>query len=245
MELSFSSLFHTSSKNGSKGHPPIANDIKNWPEEWKTTYYKTYPRFPHIPLLEKNLRADFFDLIRNRVSFRDFSRKKIAFSDLSLLLKYSCGITGKLSDDRFRRAHPSGGARFPIETYIIVLRSEEEVLPGVYHYSVKEHALDVVVQRTFSDKELDMLFLYPWVKDASIIILMTAVFWRTQHKYGERGYRYVLLEAGHIGQNIYLTSQALGLGCTGLGGTRDEHLEKLLDIDGVTEALVYALAIGN
>jgi SagB-type dehydrogenase family enzyme len=74
---------------------------------------------------------------------------------------------------------------------------------------------------------------------------MTDVFWRNQNKYGERGYRYILLEAGHIGQNIYLVSEALGLKCCALGGTRDENLEELVDIDGVTESVVYALAVGK
>ena len=73
---------------------------------------------------------------------------------------------------------------------------------------------------------------------------MTAVFSRTQNKYGERGYRYVLLEAGHVGQNLALAAEALGLRCAPLAGTRDETIETLLDIDGVTESLVYTLVFG-
>ena len=73
---------------------------------------------------------------------------------------------------------------------------------------------------------------------------MTAVFSRNQMKYGERGYRYVLLEAGHIGQNMYLNAAALSLKCCALGGTIDSKLEKFLDIDGITESVVYAVAFG-
>ena len=76
-------------------------------------------------------------------------------------------------------------------------------------------------------------------------IIMTAVFDRSQMKYGERGYRYMLIEAGHVGQNFCLTAEALGLKCSALGGTHDEPIERLLDIDGVTESVMYALAIGK
>ena len=78
-----------------------------------------------------------------------------------------------------------------------------------------------------------------------ILLAITGVFDRTQVKYGERGYRYALLEAGHVGQNVYLATQALGLGCCGLAGTRDLAIEELLGIDGVTESLLYTLVIGT
>ncbi len=264
MELpDFSKIFHQSSKDHSKGHPPIPANSDEWPEEWKTTYYKAYPRLPKVKLDENPLPTatasvgtavfgtvpagrDFFELVRRRKSRRDFSRTPVTKHDLSLLLKYSCGNTGPLGEEsRRRRAQPSGGARFPIEVYPIVFRPGGYLKAGLYHYNVKDHALDVLWDREFSDADVDGLFTYPWVKDAALTFVMTGIFWRTQNKYGERGYRYILHEAGHIGQNVYLVSEALGLKCCALGGTRDENLEKLIDIDGVTEAVVYALAVGR
>ena len=64
-------------------------------------------------------------------------------------------------------------------------------------------------------------------------------------KYGDRGYRHVLAEAGHLAQNLYLISSALGLSCCAMGGYYDEEINNLLDIDGVGESIVYILAIGN
>ena len=249
MDIDFSELFHHSSKDHSKGHPPISNDDSEWPDEWKTTYYKAYPRLPKIKLDDGHVLADFFDLIKKRQSRRDFRREPITKRELSLLLKYSCGNTSDMGDGRYHRAQASGGARFPIEVYPIVFRSGDPsadgLKAGLYHYNVKDHVLDVLWDREFNDEDIDKIFTYSWVKDAGLGIVMTAVFWRNQNKYGERGYRYILLEAGHIGQNIYLVSQALGLKCCALGGTRDENLEKLIDIDGVTESVVYGLAIGK
>lgn len=244
-ETDFSKIFHQSSKNRTKGHPVIPMDSRDWPEEWKTTYYKTYPRLLKIDLTDNPPSADFFDLIKKRESRRDFTRTPIAKNELSLLLKYSCGNIRQLEGGQNRRAQPSGGARFPIEVYPIIFRSGEDLKSGLYHYNVKAHKLDVLWDRQFSDEDIDNLFTYPWAKGAALGIVMTSVFWRTQQKYGERGYRFVLLEAGHIGQNIYLISEALGLKCCALAGTYDENLEKLIDIDGVTESVVYALAIGK
>ena len=87
--------------------------------------------------------------------------------------------------------------------------------------------------------------MYPYVKNASVAIVMSAIFWRMQNKYGERGYRNILLEAGHIGQNIYLISEALGLKCCAQAGTIDESLEKFLSLDGREESIVYGFAIGK
>ncbi len=248
MDIDFSKLFHQSSKDHPKGHPPIPEKYDDWPEEWRTTYYKAYPRLPKIDLDYEQPKADFFDLIKKRQSRRDFTRAPITKRELSLLLKYSCGNMGEMGEGRYRRAQPSGGGRFPIEVYPIIFRSDpvtDGLKSGLYHYNVKDHQLDVLWDRGFSDEDIGHIFTYPWVKNAAVGILMTSVFWRNQNKYGERGYRYVLLEAGHIGQNIYLVCEALGLKCCALGGTRDENLEKLIDIDGVTESVIYGFAIGK
>ena len=248
MSVDLSKVFHQSSKNHTKGHLPISTDFKDWPDEWKATYYKAYPRLPKIELEDGPPSADFFDLIKKRKSRRDFLREPITKKELSLLLKYSCGNTEPMASGRFHRAQASGGARFPIEVYPIIFRSDsagDGLMAGLYHYNVKDHGLDVLWAREFSDDNIHGIFTYPWVKDAAVGIVMTAVFWRNQNKYGERGYRYILLEAGHIGQNLYLACEAMGLKCCALGGTKDENLEKLIDIDGVTESVVYGLAIGK
>jgi SagB-type dehydrogenase family enzyme len=71
------------------------------------------------------------------------------------------------------------------------------------------------------------------------------MFNRTKIKYGERGYRYILLDAGYIGENIYLVSNAMGLGVVSIGGFIDDDINELLDINGVDEAVIYIFAIGK
>lgn len=243
-EINFSQLFHQYTK---RFYNPIPRDSALWPDEWKTTYYKIYPRLAKIKLSHLERKFDLFEAIRKRASRREMAGGKIDSEELSLLLKYSCGITRKTEEGTSRRAHPSGGARFPIETYCLVVRPGKGLEPGLFHYDIKNHQLDTLWKKKFTREDLDKIATYEFVKDASLIIFLTAVFWRNQIKYGQRGYRFILQESGHIGQNIYLVSEALNLKCCGLGGFRisDEQIEEILDIDGVVESLVYAVAVGK
>jgi len=245
VSMDFSAFFHRSSKDLLGGGTVyIPHDDTQWPVEWKTAYYKAYPRFPKIALPTSESSADFFELMRVRKSQRDFSRQALSPEKLSTLLKYSGGLIEEFTDNNPRRAQPSGGGRYPLEIYPILFNPAGEIPAGVYHYNVKEHALDSLWERPFTAEDIAKLAAYEWVQKSSGLIVITAMFWRSQAKYGERGYRYILLEAGHLGQNIYLASTALGLKCTGLGGTLDYSIESLLDIDGVTESVVYGLVIG-
>lgn len=222
----------------------IAADSNEWPKEWKTIYYKSYPRTPKISLSpRKKLPGEFSQLLRGRHSSRDFDGKPVKKETLSQLLLYSCGMAeGKRGYPA--RAHPSGGVRFPIEIYPLVFAGNKDIPAGVYHYNIQEHALDVLWQRKFEKKDIQNLFTYEWIQRAPVALVMTGVFWRNQIKYGERGYRYVLLEAGHISENVYLTAQALNMRCCAMGGMRDENIERVLDIDGITESVVHSLILG-
>lgn len=245
MHTDFSKIFHQSAKDHQKGHRPIASNPDEWPDEWRTTYYKTYPRFPQISLGETLYSdAHFFKLVSQRQSGRDYSQNSVSQAELSTMLTYSCGITSVEKEGRKHRAHPSAGGRYPIEVYPLVLQ-DGEIPAGLHHYNVKSHSLDVLWKREFTDAEISTYFSYSWVKSASVVFVLTALFARNQNKYGERGYRYILLEAGHIAQNMYLCAEALGLKCCALAGTRDEALEKLIDIDGINESVVYAIALGH
>ena len=240
MHIDFSKLFHQSSKDlRGGGTVNIPQDSKEWPEEWSTIHYKTYARFKKIPLNTSCPKAQLADAITKRQTGRDFKRVPVTKDTISALLKYSCGITRGQS-----RAQASGGGIFPLEVYPLIFSGSDEIPAGLYHYNVKEHALDVLWERPFTKADIADLFAYQWVQNASFALVITAVFYRMQMKYGERGYRYILLEAGHIGQNVYLNAVALGLKCGALGGTWDENVEKLIDIDGTGESVVYALALG-
>jgi len=243
-ELNFSQLYHQYSKRLRK---KIPHDSSLWPEEWKTIFYKTYERFPKIKLKHQERNFDLFEAIKKRSSKREMAGEKISSEELSLLLKYSCGLTRRNEQGDGRRAQASGGARFPIETYCLVAKPGQGLEPGLFHYNVENHHFETIFKKEFLKEDLDKLATYEFVRDASLLVFLTAVFWRSQNKYGQRGYRFILQESGHIAQNFYLVCEALNLKCCALGGFRisDEQIEKLLEIDGVTESLVYTLVVGK
>lgn len=221
---------------------------KNWPKEWKTIYFKEYPRLPKIFLPKpESLKFLLEESLTKRKSEREFSKKPVGLNNLSQLLFYSAGIIEEKEKDwnKTRRVYPSGGARFPLEVYLCIFEKNRELEKGIYHYNVKEHSLERILQ----EEKLGEL-IYPeiiWqemIKEAPMLLAIAGVFERNTIKYKERGYRYIFNEVGHLGQNIYLVSTALGIKCCAIGGFDDDRFNKLLDIDGQVEGVLYAFALG-
>jgi SagB-type dehydrogenase family enzyme len=142
------------------------------------------------------------------------------------------------------RAAPSAGALYPIEIYVVLHRTEG-LVPGLYHYAVKDHALE---QLQTEDLRGEIVFRglgQEFLGKANLVLVFTAIFQRLRWKYQERAYRYALLEAGHLGQNVYLVGTSMGLGVCAVGAFLDDELNSLLGIDGQEEAAVYTLAVGK
>jgi len=212
-------------------------------EEWKKTHFKGYPRLEEIvlPKPQPLQNISLGEVFVKRRSMRTYGEKKLSSSALSTILYYSAGLQHNKMPQRANRFYPSAGARYPLETYIVSLNT---TLPkGIYHYYLKSHSVEKLLSiDNFSVRDY---FTSVWLAQASCIIILTAVFRRTTMEYGDRGYRSVLLEAGHLGQNFYLITTALQLSCCAVAGFFDDKLNALLDIDGIKETAIYTIAIGN
>ena len=211
------------------------------PASWKKIYSKAYPRLKHVVLPAPKLPPESLrNTLSRRSSHRTFTKKAITPTGLSSLLYYSCGIkNGNYS----RRFYPSAGGRYPLEVYITPLQGDLRY--KMYHYYPHEHILENIGN---ADAETLMRIYgneWSWISKSGVLICITAVFKRTTHKYGEKGYQFALLEAGHMGQNMYLVSEALGLGCCALGGYDNKKADAMLDIDGIRETVIYMLAVGR
>jgi SagB-type dehydrogenase family enzyme len=116
---------------------------------------------------------------------------------------------------------------------------------GVYHYVPREHALerlrvmDARAAMVVAGVGQEMMGL------AQTCLVLSAIFQRTRWRYRERTYRYVLLEAGHIAQNVYLAATSLGLGACAVGAFLDDELNRLLGLDGDQEAVLYVITVGR
>jgi SagB-type dehydrogenase family enzyme len=138
---------------------------------------------------------------------------------------------------------PSGGARNPFEAYVVV-RSVEGLEPGVYHYAGVDHTLGLVVPGPPPGLEI-LLGAQAWFADAGAVIFLVAHFERCWWKYPHpTGFRVVLLEAGHIAQNLLLAATAHGIAATPTCALADRAVEELLRLDRVKEAAVHSVALG-
>jgi SagB-type dehydrogenase family enzyme len=137
---------------------------------------------------------------------------------------------------------PSAGALYPLELYVLTLHVDD-VERAVFHYDPFRHRLARL--RPLEVDDVGGALVDPSLVDhAGALLVVTAMFWRSRFKYGLRGYRFALLEAGHVMQNATLAAAALGLAALPLGGFYDRRLDALVGADGLDEATVYALLLG-
>jgi SagB-type dehydrogenase family enzyme len=214
----------------------------DWPKQPKL--YKTYPDKPKhkLPDASALLSLPLGEVLKNRKSVRTFSDKPICLEKLSCLLWACAGISRKERGYEFRTA-PSAGALYPIETYIVVNRAEG-IAPGVYHYAVCGHELELLKEGHCGEQTARAALGQTQCMEAPVVFIWTAVFQRTKWKYGQRAYRYIYLDAGHIAENLALAAVSLGLGSCQIGALFDEEINQIIGVDGKEESVLYMTVAG-
>jgi SagB-type dehydrogenase family enzyme len=190
----------------------------------------------------------FFALLDRRRTCRSFAQRALSFTALSQLVTATWGVqryyNASVLDRRVIKRSPSGGARHPIEAYVVAV-DIEGVVPAVYHYDARDDTLRYVAALPDRDERIALFGGQWWVKDAPALFFMTAALPRSMWKYDfARAYRVVLLDAGHVGQTFHLAGTALGLGVFTTAALADPRIERLLAIDGISETILYAAAAG-
>ena len=172
--------------------------------------------------------------LAQRRSLREFERRELTWAEIGQILWAAQGITEK---DEGLKTAPSAGALYPLEVYVAISS-------GVFHYRSINHSL---VRKIWEDVRRQLRQTTPdqgWVEEAPCVFIITGIYERTTGKYGDRGIRYVHLEAGHVAQNILLQAVALGLGGVTVGAFRQGHLEQILDLREREKAL-YLIPVGH
>jgi len=174
--------------------------------------------------------------IKGRRTVRDFREKSLSLNHLSQLVWAGQGITDSSEN---KRAAPSGGALYPLDIYILVGENGvEKMKGGVYRYLPKEHSL-LPVTKGDRRREIALASLSQmWMARAPIIFIITAEYRRITGKYGERGIRYALIEVGHVGQNLFLQAEALGLGAGIVGAFNDAEVSNIAGLPPKHEPLL-------
>lgn len=248
---SLSQIFHENTKNFSKSNKVEVDHKKLIPQYDQTVehiHFKSYPRFKKISITNKFSKGkDLEKTLTESRSTTVFGTKKTKLDEISKILFFSAGINFKKEEDDWDnslRPYPSLGMRYPLELYLAVLQNSE-LKPGIYHYNVKYNVLEQVMQDDIKEKISAAFYDGELLENASLIFLISAIFKRNEIKYGDRGYRYTLFEAGHLAQNIYLMANSMSLGTFNVGEFVDGELNKIVDIDGVNESVLYAIVVGS
>jgi len=191
-----------------------------------------------IPLPKPSLngKVSVEKAIKERRTIRDFKDRLLSLTHLSQLLWAAQGITDPTIG---RRAAPSGGALYPLDIYVLIGENGvEKMEAGVYHYLPKEHSV-LPISKGDRRKEIASASLgQMWMAKAPIIFIITAEYKRITGKYGERGIRYALIEVGHVGQNLFLQAEALGLGAGIVGAFNDLEVSKVAGLPSKHEPLL-------
>jgi len=240
-------LFHENSKTGRYSEvQPTEVVLARMQQLAQSLPFAQYPAV-ELPTPLAPLGRPLDEVLATRVSARSLEGCTLSLSTVATLLHYAYGITrdneGVVYPRPFRTV-PSGGALYPLEIFLHSARIQG-LDPGLYHY----HPLDGVLRfLRYGDRTRDIcdaVVQGELFSNTSLVIFITALFERSVFKYGDRGYRFVLLEAGHVAQNLNLVSNALGLGSVNVGGYFDREVDDLLGLDGLEHSTIYLTAIGR
>lgn len=206
--------------------------------------YKQYPDADRytLPTDWQLEEARILPLLQNRRSQRSFLQEGIPLQSLSFMLWASQGVTAAAGSHLFRTA-PSAGALYPIETYISV-QDVPGLDSGLYHLDVQYFELEHIRKEPVAEDLAIACLNQQFIAGAAITVIWTAVFRRNFSKYGNRGLRYVLLDAGHICQNLLLAAEATGCSGCPIAAFFDEEVNSILRVDGEEETAVYVATIG-
>lgn len=216
-----------------------AQDPSQWPDEWKSVERKAFPRFESPSRITRLSGARRFE----RRSVREFSPAPVTHEELGVAfsaLRIVASSTGPTRDA------PSAGALFPVESYFLSINSS--LSQSAHYYDAEEHRLveTLPLPRSFCDAPHDSIGITDCPGVAGFV-LMSAVLYRTMRKYGSRGYRYALLEAGACGSALDSAARLAGLSSVWLGGFDDQAVAGLVGIRPAVdmEVPLVLIAIGH
>ncbi len=241
-------LFHENSKLG-------LYDLAA-PQEWVLQGMELYAEslnYAYLPEVELPgpdnllpLDAPLSRTITERISTREFGSEPVTLAQVATILHYSYGINrdnaGTGYPRPFRNA-PSGGALYPLDIYFSNLNISG-LDQGTFHYNPTTNSLRRLSGEN-PREQLGGIFVQPELLTSAMVVFIAAQFERSLFKYKDRGYRFVLLDAGHLAQNMNLVATALDLGCVNVGGYYDRRADEFLGLDGLTQSTIYMVAIGT
>ncbi len=185
------------------------------------------------------------DAIEKRKSLRKYSDKPLTMEELSYLLWTSQGVKEVRTVPITRRTVPSAGSRHALETYLLI-NNVKGLKPGVYRFIATKHKLiEVNLKEDNADKITEACLKQKFIKTSAVTFIWIAVPYRMKWRYGERAYRYLHLDAGHVCQNLYLSAEGIDCGACAIAAYNDDSINEILGLDGKNKFVIYISTVGK
>ena len=189
--------------------------------------------------------TDLVKAIENRRSVRNYSKQPLTLDELSFLLWCTQGVKKVVDELATLRTVPSAGARHAFETYLLVNRVQG-LHHGLYRFlAVKHKLVEISLDPSLADKITEACLQQRFVKTSAVTFIWIAVPYRMVWRYGERGYRYLHIDVGHVCQNLYLAAEAIESGVCAIAAFDDEAINSVLGIDGKKQWVIYVATVGK
>ena len=197
------------------------------------------------PVTAKIAPIDLRRAIDTRVSVRRYAPTSLGLDELSFLLWCTQGVKQVIGSHATMRTVPSAGARHAFETYLLINRVGE-LEAGLYRFLAVEHKLQICrLGGDLAAAVTAAAFGQEFVAASAATFLWTAVAYRMAWRYGQRGYRYLHLDAGHVCQNLYLAAEAVGCGVCAIAAFDDDRISAILSLDDPAQFAVYLATVGK
>ena len=183
--------------------------------------------------------------IEQRRSVRRYAEQPLNLAELSYLLWLSQGVKEVTKRPVTLRTVPSAGARHAFETLLLVNRVDG-LEPGLYRFAASQHALvRLAAPASIAQEVYESCYEQGQVRNSAVTFLWAAVSERMTWRYTERGFRYLLLDAGHVCQNLYLAAETLDCGVCAIAAYDDDRLNQALGLDGDSQWVIYVASLGK
>ncbi|WP_147534615.1 SagB/ThcOx family dehydrogenase [Bacillus marasmi] len=194
-------------------------------------------------------QENIFNCIEERRSTRFYSEECLSIDELSYLLWATQGITGTNKAGLTLRTVPCSGATHTFETYLFIMRVEG-LQSGIYRYLPIEHKLLFMNELENIEQKIDAItleqpFVPNFAKKAAVLFAWSTIPYRSEWKYDTTAHKKILIDVGHVCQNLYLTSESIGAGACAIGIYDQKLIDEVLELDGEDEFVLYLGAVGK
>lgn len=225
--------------------------MKGIPQPHSVKSYDSFSNIIDLPKVSGDVvkKQNVYECIKERRSTRFYTDESMSLEELSYLLWATQGITGTNKVGLTFRTVPCSGATHSFETYLFIMRVEG-IKKGAYRYLPVEHKLLFMFELDEIDKKIDEItleqpFVPNFAKKAGALFIWSTIPYRSEWKFDITAHKKILIDIGHVCQNLYLASESVGAGTCAIGIYDQIMIDKLLGLDGDEEFVIYLAAVGK